>query len=157
MKRRLNLGSLDNLIGLQLRLAQLHFFELFFEDFGDTGVTPAEYALLALLGENPGVRQGVLGKALQIKRSNMTKVMRSLESRGLVKREAPESDGRAFEVHLTEKGEKIRRTLASHMLECDQTAAAPLTDAEQAQLLSLLKKLTRPHPAVEQLKEEANG
>lgn len=135
------LGPLEDLIGLQLRLAQLHFFAEFYARFGHMDVSPAEHAVLSLVRDNSGIRQGELGRLLKIKRSNMTKTMRALERRGLITRTPPESDGRAFEVHLTAKGRKMQAELAATVYDADRQSAAALTDAEKKQLLALLKKL----------------
>ncbi len=135
--------ELTQLIGLQLRLAQLHFFEIYFEEFGETGVSPAEFSILALLEAHGHLRQGVIGDLLKIKRSNMSKVMRGLEQRDLIIRQAPEDDGRAFEVRLTARGRQAYLALSQNMLANDRRAAANLTDEEQHQLLFLLRKSVR--------------
>jgi DNA-binding MarR family transcriptional regulator len=135
------LGTLDDLIGLQLRLAQLRFFDDYYQQLGHVGLSPAEHAVLALLLENPGVRQGALGEALRIKRSNMTKVMRGLEERGLVWRAAPKNDGRAFEVRPTERGRAMASKLSDPIHATDARSAAALNEAERQQLLALLRKL----------------
>lgn len=153
-------SELAELIGLQLRLAQLHFFEVYFDQFGETGVSPAEFSILALLAEHNHMRQGVIGDLLRIKRSNMSKVMRGLEQRALIVRQAPEDDGRAFDVSLTEKGRQTHKDMSRQMLANDRRAAANLTDTEQAQLLGLLHKARapfKPTPANPRNKELAHG
>lgn len=135
------LGALGELTGLQLRLAQLKFFSAYFREFGETGISPAENAVLALLAETPGLRQGELGDMLHIKRSNMTKIMRGLEQRGLIWRVAPQSDARAFEVRLTDEGYRVHKALADKVLDNDRRCASALTVAEQAELMRLLRKL----------------
>ncbi len=155
------LGTLDDLIGLQLRLAQLRFFDDYYRQLGDVGLSPAEHAVLALLSENPGVRQGALGEALRIKRSNMTKVMRGLEERGLVWRAAPKNDGRAFEVRPTERGRSMATELSVRIHATDARSAAALTEAEQAQLLKLLRTLNhgrrQRQPTASREREPAHG
>lgn len=140
-RRDLSLGSLERLLGLKLKLAQLRFFETYFDEFGQSGITPAEYSVLELLATNAGVRQGELGAALNIKRSNLSKVMRSLQARDLISRRAPDNDGRAFVVELTAKGAAMRKVLARDMLNNDRSAAQALTLDERKELLRLLDKL----------------
>jgi DNA-binding MarR family transcriptional regulator len=137
----LSRGALDDLIGLKLRLAQLHFFAVYYAEFGPLEITPAEYAILELVAENPSTRQGVLAEALSIKRSNMTKVVRGLEDRGLLARAVPTDDARAVELSLTAAGETLRRQLAASMRRNDRLAASALDAGEQAELLRLLDKL----------------
>lgn len=137
----LSKGALDELIGLKLRLAQLHFFAVYYAEFGPAGITPAEYAILELVAENPRTRQGMLAEALSIKRSNMTKVARSLEDRGLLQRAVPIDDARAVELSLTAAGETLRQQLAARMRRNDRLAASALDAGEQTELLRLLDKL----------------
>lgn len=139
------LGALDDLVGLQLRLAQLQFFAHYYKRFADTGLSPAEHAVLSLLAEHAGIRQGELGDILRIKRSNMTKIMRALERRGLIWRVVPESDARAFEVRLTEQGDALQASLADQVYETDRQSTSALTGRERAELLRLLKKLNAAH------------
>jgi len=143
------LGAIGDLIGLQLRLAQLRFFAGYFDEFGELGISPAEHAVLALLAEYAGIRQGELGEILRIKRSNMTKIMRALERKGLTWRVTPETDGRAFEVRLTDAGRALQRQSSNGMFENDRRCASPLTASEQNELLRLLKKLNRQPDGVE--------
>ncbi len=79
----LDFGPLAGLAGFMLRLAQVRVFESFFRDFGAREITPGQVGILVSVGLNPGVRQGVLAEALRIKRSNMAKIVRLLEERGL--------------------------------------------------------------------------
>lgn len=134
-------APMTSLLGFNLRLAQLLFFEAFYRDFGDSGVTPAEYSILALLAHDRGLRQGEIAARLHIKRSNMTKVMRALEKRGLVRRSKRDDDGRALEVGLTRTGAKLQKNMANAMRDHDRAVAAALTMDEQQKLLALLRKL----------------
>ena len=137
----LSRGALDELIGLKLRLVQLHFFAVYYAEFGPLEITPAEYAILEMVAENPRTRQGVLAEALSIKRSNMTKVVRGLEERGLLQRTVPAAAARAVELTLTKAGEALRRRLGAGMRRNDRLAASALDASEQAELLRLLDKL----------------
>ena len=74
------LGAMADSLGFLLRLAQLASFREFFEDLDGMDVRPGEMTVLMLIGENPGVRQGVLAKRLMIKRAHMTKMIRAMEA-----------------------------------------------------------------------------
>ena len=127
-----------------LRLAQLRLFESFFRDFGARGITPGQIGILVAIGRNPGVRQGVLADALRIKWSNMAKIIRLLEDRGLVERRVPASDRRAVELHLTEKGRIAADETVPQLTVSDNAATTALTARERDTLLRLLAKLARP-------------
>lgn len=71
----------------------------------------------------------------------MVKVIRDLESRGLVNRNQSSVDRRTVELHVTEKGREhyheLSRTVPAH----DQEFTRPLDDAERTTLIRLLEKL----------------
>lgn len=104
---RLSVPQLDETLGLQARLAQLKLFEHFARKFDHIGLSVAEYSILLAAGENPGVQQGALANYFMIKRSNMSKVMRSMEQRGLLERRVAQDDGRAFAIHLSDEGHDL--------------------------------------------------
>ena len=137
--------DMDATLGFNLRMAQLHFFDAFYRDFGHAGISPAEYTILTVLAHCHELRQGELAARLNIKRSNMTKVMRSLEGRGLISRSTPNEDGRAFDVRLTRAGKKLQSEMARAIPGHDRQAAASLTPNERETLLNLLRKLLHGH------------
>jgi DNA-binding MarR family transcriptional regulator len=134
------LGPLGQSPGFLLRLAQLDTFQDFFDAFEGQPVRPGEVTVLMLIGLNPGIRQGVLARALRIKRAHMAKMMRALEEAGLVARAVPPDDRRAVELRLTEAGERhlaqVRGPFARH----EGRVVAPLTPRERAELVRLLRK-----------------
>ncbi len=66
-------GPLASSLGFHLRLAQIEAFEAFFATFAEDGLQPGSFCVLITIGENPGIRQGILANALKIKRSHMAK------------------------------------------------------------------------------------
>jgi DNA-binding MarR family transcriptional regulator len=140
-------GPLTGLAGFMLRLAQVHLFESFFDDFGARGITPGQIGILVAIGRNPGVRQGVLADALRIKWSNMAKIIRLLEGQGLIERQVPVSDRRAVELHLTEKGRIAVDETVPQLTVSDSAATTALSARERDTLLRLLAKLARPAEA----------
>ncbi|MBO3758621.1 MarR family transcriptional regulator [Ciceribacter sp. L1K22] len=133
-------GELTNALGFLLRLAQLQSFDDFFSGNGPRGVKPGEFSVLWVIGQNPGIRQSVLGQRLMIKRAHMTKLIRAFEDNGLVSRRIPDEDRRAVELTLTAKGEgEIART-APGFFAYEEKSGAPLTSKERSQLVSLLRK-----------------
>lgn len=134
------LGPLSESLGFLLRLSQLVSFKDFFADLEDFDMRPGEATVLMLIGENPGVRQGVLAKRLMIKRAHMTKMIRTMEDTGLVTRTVPEDDKRSVELWLTKRGEArveaMRRPWADH----EARPARNLTSNDEAELKRLLRK-----------------
>lgn len=144
---KLSVPQLDETLGLQVRLAQLKLFENFARHFTHIGLSVAEYSILLAAGENPGVQQGALANYFLIKRSNMSKVMRSMEQRGLIERHVAQDDGRAFAIFLSEKGRELVYGIIDDMNDYHRQPVPGLSAQEQAQLIKLLKKISRSEDA----------
>ena len=135
----LRYGPLSESLGFLLRLAQLGAFRDFYDDVGGTGVRPGEMSVLLLIAENPGVRQGVLARGLMIKRAHMTKMVRAMETEGLVRRTVPEDDRRSVELWLTEAGAARVEALRGPVMAHEARAPRGLNRRETAQLKRLLR------------------
>jgi DNA-binding MarR family transcriptional regulator len=101
----IRLGNMDNSLGFLLRLAQIDAFDRFFADGDLAELGLGEISILHGIALNSGVRQGVLAQALRIKRAHMTKIIRAIEGRGLIRSAVPPKDRRSVELWLTEAGQ----------------------------------------------------
>jgi len=75
--------------------------------------------------------------------SSITSLIGGLERKGLISRTTSATDGRAKELHITEKGWKLREELGRHRADWQNVLTKPLTDEELAAVVSLLRKLGR--------------
>jgi DNA-binding MarR family transcriptional regulator len=144
----LELGKLSESLGFLLRLSQIKAFEDFFENLGEFGVRPGEISVLTVIGENPGVRQGIVARRLMIKRANMTKMVRAMEERGLLRRTVPEDDKRSVELWLTKKGSARLTDLRGPFMAHEAHPVQSLSPKEEAELKRLLRTyvgLPEPH------------
>jgi len=140
---RVELGSLDDMIGFLVRLAQIELFAMFYEDFKGIGLGPGESSALLAIHQNPGIRQGVLAGALRIKRSNMAKMIANLNRRDLIERAIPSSDKRAIQLYLSGTGRTLAAHLLPHMIKHDARIATMFSVAERKLLIALLKRISR--------------
>lgn len=140
-KADVSLGSLETSGGFLLRIAQLSAFERFFGVFGESEIRISEFTVLLALSENPGIRQGVLADVLKIKWSNMTKLVRALEQRGLIARHIPHDDRRSVVLSVTEAGRRQIDASADKMYRSDREALSMLSDEEHDQLIRLSRKI----------------
>ena len=84
---------------------------LLFEPYN---VTPTEYRVMAfLLGHPEGVEPSVAADSLHVLRQSMTKLVDTLEQRGLVTRSAHPTDRRRVNLRLQPKGVELIRELAA--------------------------------------------
>ena len=101
----------------------------------------SEFTILEVLLSKGPLKVNDIGRRINLTSGSITTAIDRLEGRGLVKRSADESDGRARLVSLTSDGRAlITRTFAGHKQRMDD-AADTLTKAERKTLISLLKKL----------------
>ena len=96
----------DN-IGFHIRIVQMRVFREFYRVFEGSGVTPGMHTVLAIIRDNPGMRQRTLAELLMVREPNMTRMIQGLQASGLIAREVDKSDRRAFHLVLTAKGRKL--------------------------------------------------
>ncbi|MGP6087974.1 MarR family winged helix-turn-helix transcriptional regulator [Antarctobacter jejuensis] len=145
----IRLGPMGDSLGYLLRLAQLQAFRAFYTTFEGERIRPGEFTVLMLIAENPGIRQGVLARALMIKRAHMTKMVQSFEEAGLIRRTVPESDRRAVELWLTDAGTDRMNAFRAPFAVHEDHSAPSLAPQEAADLRRLLKKYLRLQPGTE--------
>ena len=69
----------------------------------NAGITPAELSYLDYLLCQDGLTQDELAKASCVDKAAVTRVIQSLEKKGVVERKADETDKRANRIYLTDK------------------------------------------------------
>lgn len=83
------------------------------------GLTPAQFDIVATLGNTPGMPFRELGERTLITKGTLTGVVDRLEARGLVERVANARDRRSVTVRLTASGEReFRRVFDPHIAHC---------------------------------------
>ena len=114
--------------------------------FASHGISGGQWGVLRALQRaadegKPALRLMDLSDRLLIRPPSVTGVVDGLERLGLVERAADESDQRSKQVSLTASGRKlVKQMLRSHSARV-QTIMSDLSQAEQAQLQSLLERL----------------
>lgn len=109
----------------------------------DVGLQITEFAILeALLHKGP-LTITAIGEKVLLTSGSMTAAINRLEKKDLVKRVQEPSDGRYFNVHLTDTGRfVIEGAFEKHKQNLENVMTA-LTHSEREQLVTLLKKLGR--------------
>ncbi|MBD0334463.1 MAG: MarR family transcriptional regulator [Cyanobacteria bacterium Co-bin13] len=83
-----------------------------FSAYSEAGVrqyalTPAQFDVIATLGNTPGMSMGEIGEKTLITKGTLTGVVDRLEKKGFVLREVPPGDRRSVIVRLTAAGEAL--------------------------------------------------
>jgi len=137
----ISFGPLEHSLGLLLRIAQLTVSERTFAELNRRDVPIGEFTILFVIDLNPGIRQGALADRLKIKWSNMTKLVRALEARGMVVRQVPPHDRRAITLRVTEAGHAHVESHRGRVLDAIERSVPTLDEQEKHVLLGLLRKV----------------
>lgn len=137
----IDMGILTDLIGFNLRCAQLAVFHHFGKTVGREGITAPQFGTLLLIEANPAISQSAIADALRFDRSTLVQIIDRLEGEGLVERRVSPTDRRSHALRLTVKGavvlEKLKETALAH----ENEVARSLDEGERQQCIMLLKKL----------------
>ncbi len=134
-------GGLADLLGYQLRKAQVAAYQNFAEVLESQDISPGQVGVLLLVRANPGVNQTRIGNALGIDRSTLVAVIDRLEERGLIARTPSPKDRRSHALMLTAAGETYLETMLPRLREHERQIAAGLSDDERRTLISLLARV----------------
>jgi DNA-binding MarR family transcriptional regulator len=135
-----SLGSLEDLVAFNLRIAQDASFRAFARETGQHGLKPGRFAALTVIHNNPGISQIALSRAIARDKSTVTPLVQEFVRQGLVTRIASEVDGRSFTLTLTAAGEERLRALDRHAATHDRKIDR-IVGREKADLIRILKKI----------------
>ena len=102
----INLAQLDDRVGYFLRRLQIAIFKDFIGTLAPVDVRPAQYSVLVLIAANPGRSQAVIGKALNIERARLARMLHELERRHWIERRLSSADGRFHCLFMTAAGKE---------------------------------------------------
>jgi DNA-binding MarR family transcriptional regulator len=102
------------------------------------GLTMAQFDVLAHVGVSPGLTQQELADSLLVTKGNVCQLLDRMEKSNLIERR---SEGRANRIFLTGQGQEIFDRVVPEHEDSIAEKFDGLTPNEQAQLLTLLRKL----------------
>ena len=105
----------------------------------------AEWVVLCLILERPGITPGELAESLTMTRGAVSKIIDKLETKNWVARSAKPGDGRVQLLSLTRRGSRILPELAEIADQNDREFFDCLEAGERATLRRLLGKLAEFH------------
>jgi|SRR5436190_10278454 len=129
-------------LAMLLRKAYLGFHRRANARIIKSGVTADQFVALTMLAQEEGITQVMLVERTGSDPNTVTAVLRLLERRGLVRREAHARDGRARCVFLTAQGRRVQRKLTR---EADVMLAALWNSIDPAARPTVLKALGQVH------------
>jgi len=105
------------------------------------GLTPPQFDIVVTLGNTPGMSFKELGSRTLITKGTLTGVVDRLEARGLVERQASQTDGRSTRVRLTPEGERVFREVFEPHLAFLAPAFESLPECGRKELEKRLRQL----------------
>lgn len=109
----------------------------------DSELTLSEVTTLSVLAARPGLSNARLARRSLVTPQAMHKVIRQLETAGLVERAGSPSGGRSLETTVTAEGRALLDRVESKMAAAEAVFLDPLDPAERRQLRTLLRKVAR--------------
>lgn len=130
--------TLPNLLRELTLAVQLHLEQM--PALRELGLAPYQARVLRAVGLSPGISQQQLAKATQRDKAQVARAVRQLAERGLLRREAHESDWRAQRLYVTPQAERARAMIEAQRKAVFDNAFSALDSEEQAQLAALLAR-----------------
>jgi MarR family transcriptional regulator, 2-MHQ and catechol-resistance regulon repressor len=108
------------------------------------GISATGFSMLVVLQSAGGaIELRLLRLRLGLSKANATEVLRTLDSRGLVRRIPSIRDGRALEIHITSEGQALLEDAFPGHARRVRDAFTPLDENEKRELTRLCRKLDR--------------
>jgi DNA-binding MarR family transcriptional regulator len=133
---------LDDQIGFILRQVSQRHAAIFAAGIGEQDLTATQWAVLAKLMERGPCSQNRLGRRTAMDAATIKGVVDRLGKRGLIETRPDPEDGRRLEVALSPAGQALAERMVPNALRITEETLAPLSAAEQATLVELLRKLS---------------
>ncbi|MFC6632550.1 MarR family winged helix-turn-helix transcriptional regulator [Microbulbifer taiwanensis] len=128
-------STLEDKLGFRIRMAERRIYRDFVQS---VDMTPVQYSVFALVAENEGMSQGVIGEALNMDRASTMAIMDKLEKAGLIERKKSPIDRRRHALYLTAKGRKEITAVEKKVRKTDDAFKQRLSDRQLRDLVRYL-------------------
>ncbi|MFE0507049.1 MarR family winged helix-turn-helix transcriptional regulator [Peribacillus butanolivorans] len=127
---------------LILQINHLSFLKIN-KDLESEGLTASQARVLYYLYEAEGTIQSQIQKYLSIKSSSLTRLIDTLEKKGLVVRRTTTEDARTKKIFLTPEGNNKKEKLFEARDETEDDITKPLSPDECNELIASLTKIQK--------------
>jgi len=134
-------GPLADWVGFNLRMAQTASFQAFAREVEDIDIRPGRFAILTLIGKNPGISQTALSQANGRDKSTLTPALNDLVRRGLVNRTRVTGDRRSYQLTLTPAGEATLRRLTESAVRHERNLDRVIGRRDRTRFLEILRRI----------------
>ncbi len=134
-------AALRGLVGYNMKRAFMAVGADLARSLDPFGLRMLTFTALTLVDDNPGLSQSQLAQAMQMERPNLVVVVDELERRGLITRDRVPTDRRAYALHVTAEGARLRASAANAVAAHEARLTAGLTPGEQTALIAALRAI----------------
>ena len=134
MSQAETVGPLEQSVGYVLKQAAAALRTAMDATLRPLDLTVPQYACLEALGQQPGLSNAELARAVFVTRQSMNLVLRGLQDRGLVTRPASAAAGRALPTQLTAEGRERLHTASTTVRRIERQMLAHLGPSDQQRL-----------------------
>ena len=135
------MGPLDSYLPYLLNRAGARIATSFSEEVRPLGATLQMWRVLAALRERDGRRMGDLSATTSIEVSTLTRLVDSMEAKGLVARRRAAEDARVVELSVTAAGRRLTQKIVPIAERYEQVALAGFSATEADRLKAALRRL----------------
>lgn len=138
--------ALDSFLPYLLNQAGSRIADAFAKELRPYGISPAMWRALAALYHADGQRIGQLARMTGIEVSTLSRLVGSMQQKGLVRRRRPEdaapgADARTVTAHLTPAGRTVAEQLIPRAMTYERVALVGFGPEETALLKQMLNRL----------------
>lgn len=141
LRRSIDMDILPDLLGYNVRCAQLALQRSFVRTMGNSEIGTGIFGLLVLAGANPGIAQIQVATHLNVDKASVVSMVDRLEESGWLVRRRALDDRRRYGLFLTAEGTRQLKLLKAQMQEREQSLGSLYTNEERQQLISLLQRM----------------
>jgi DNA-binding MarR family transcriptional regulator len=106
-----------------------------------SGLTRAQWQVLAYLAMNEGIHQNKLADLIEIVPITLARLLDKMEERGLIERRRHPSDRRVWLLYLTPKSQSLLEIMRDMGQKTREEALSGLSEAERQRLLETLSRM----------------
>jgi DNA-binding MarR family transcriptional regulator len=132
------LDGLTGHVGYAVRRFQLWIFQDFIKTLSAVDMTPTQFSVVTVIGENPGLTQMAVANRLGIERARLVHLLDGLEGRRLVERVPSKTDRRSHALHLTSNGQTSLRRFKLLAAEHERHVVEEIGKENREHLLRIL-------------------
>ena len=135
------MGPLDSYLPYLLNRAGARIAAAFSEEIRPLGATLQMWRVLAALRERDGCRMGDLSETTSIEVSTLTRLVDTMEERGLVSRRRDSADARAVMLYVAPAGRRLTQRILPIAERYETVSLAGFSAGEAETLKAALRRL----------------